>query len=230
MKNLNLSLFKGSKREQVHEANRFSFFFKGVERICPLLLLVFFWAGCSSSVEMKYYSIVHPGKEASDTPARIPLSIAVENFRSEPSVRRQEIILRDRKEAGLALSSSHLWWTLPEEIVTEYVKNYLRKHNVFRHVFSYPTSHPVHYCLEGMLMKFEIETYPQEWKACLALQVYLVEPTRNDVLWDSGVVEASFSSLPGLENAVKKMEACLQEVCRTVGEGLEKNLSNKMEK
>jgi ABC-type uncharacterized transport system auxiliary subunit len=157
------------------------------------------------------------------------MSIGVENFRSAPSLRRQEIILRDGKDLRLTLSANQLWWALPEEMVTESLKNYLAEQKVFQQVFSYPTTHAARYYLEGVLKTLEIETNTQEWKAHAALEVYLVEQEKNEIVWGSGVLDVSLTSSPTMEEAARKMGESVREIWAKVAAQLRKVLAQKIE-
>lgn len=182
------------------------------------------WLGClllscTSAVDLRYFNIRESaiGGEPGRRPdAMFALAVGVENFRSAPSLRRQEIILRDGDKLRLTLSSNQLWWALPEEMVSESFKNYLTARNVFRHVFPYPTSHTVRYYFEGTVKTFEIETQPRQWKSRVALEVYLVSQERHDIAWASGIVEATRDCTPSMDDAADKMGECVRQICADI--------------
>ncbi|NUM35553.1 MAG: membrane integrity-associated transporter subunit PqiC [Candidatus Brocadiae bacterium] len=185
------------------------------------------FSGCSSSVEIRYFSIGKIFSAPTSAKPAVLHSLVIENFQSSFSLKREEIILRDGKTRQISLSSHALWWGMPEEMVSEALRDYLSEQKVFEHVFSYPTFHRIPYYLEGTLKKFEIETFSSEWKACVALEVTLIEKESNKILWNSGLLESSVSSAPQLQDSVEKMGQALQEIFGKIAQEIPKHFPKK---
>jgi uncharacterized lipoprotein YmbA len=177
-----------------------------------LCLLGFLVTGCSSSVEIRYYRLEYfPPADIKQERERLLDNIAVENFRSTSPLRRQEVILYRDQEKQLAISSHNLWWSLPEEMVSEAIKEYLTAQGAFQHVLAYPTSHPVRYCLEGTVKQFEIHTSSEGYRVQVALQMALVDREKNEIIWED-TLDASQASPSNFQAASLSMREALHKI------------------
>lgn len=187
-----------------------------------LVILFLLYASCSSSIDMVYYSINQETKKKKESEPAISQVIAIENFKSTPFFRHNEIITREGKSQKVYISPNNLWWALPQDMVTEELKKVLKNMNIFRHVLSYPTTHNVRYVLEGNITNFEIITNEESehWSTRVALEVYLVDKKKNIILWDSNIIKAEMKSSPKLEDASKKMGIAVRALCMKIGKEL----------
>jgi ABC-type uncharacterized transport system auxiliary subunit len=180
-------------------------------------------AACSSAVQIEYFRIDAAAPSSSTT--AIDEVIAVENFRSAPFLRRQEIIVCE--QSHLAISSLQLWWALPEEMVTEALIDYLVSQKAFRHVLPYPTVQPVEYILEGSLKQFEIHDSGEKWEVKLAMHVLLLERTANKIAWDSGIVATTLPCEPNFSAAAVAMGNAAHQLFAQLLAKLQEVLANR---
>lgn len=184
---------------------------------------------CSSSVELSYFSLPQPPLDEVESEYSFKEDAGVESFSSHPPLRRQEIILRQEDSPQLLISNKYLWWTVPEEMVTESLKNYLDMTKVFR-VWPYPTSHPIRFVIEGVLDTFEFRVYPEHWQVCVALRVYLVDRENEAVVWDSGLISAGETSAPDVKEATYRMGRSLNQIWQQIVPRMQQALAEWSEK
>ena len=179
-----------------------------------LLYGVIIISSCSSSVEITHFRIEYLQGTAARISPKINANVAIENFKSPAPLRRQEIIFRKEGEHKIFIDPYSLWWSLPEEMITEALINYLTESQLFQHVFSYPAPQQVPYILEGNLKQFEIQECEDEehWNVKVGLQIYCRDSEKNTILWDSGIIKVSKPCKAQMEQAAKAMEKALREI------------------
>lgn len=173
--------------------------------------LCFILLGCSSSIEIAYYSLEHSRKAPSSSGV-MDKNIAIERFTSSSAIRRNEVVFRNLDKNHVSFSGEDIWWTLPEDMVSEALVDYFIRQKIFRHTFIYPSTHQVDYVLEGILKEFEIQSKGDQWQIKISLQVYFTGQEDQKIIWDSGILELELPCESNMEDAVAQMSLGLEQL------------------
>ncbi len=173
--------------------------------------LCFILLGCSSSIEIAYYSIERSRKVPSSS-ATMDKNIAIERFTSSSAIRRNEVVFRNLDKNHISFSGEDIWWTLPEDMVSEALIDYFIRQKIFRHTFIYPSIHQVDYVLEGILKEFEIQSKGDQWQVKISLQVYFTGQEDQKIIWDSGILELELPCKSNMQDAVAQMSLGLEQL------------------
>ena len=192
-----------------------------MKKLLYLYIFVSILFSCSSYVRITYFSLVSI-PEVKKCQEVIGEKIGVENFSAPPVLNRQEIICRKGNMNGLKFFSHKLWWGLPQEMITEFLKNYLIKKNLFSSVLSHPSSYEsVNYFIAGIVKQFELHCKTeQEWESVVSLQIFLVQAQNGKIIWDSGIIKESTKCKPSFNEASAAMTKSVQKIFKKVLEQL----------